>query len=54
MQYNKISSKSKENMQDGAIVHLTKDGTQKHKVPDDHMMMHMHASAFQGRWMCFY
>ena len=23
-------------MQDGAIVHLTKDGVRKHKVPDDH------------------
>ena len=40
-------------MQDGAIVHLTEDGTQKLKVPDDHMVMHMHASTFQRRWTCF-
>ena len=26
-------------MQDGAIVHLTEDGVQKLKVPDDHMVM---------------
>ena len=27
--------------QDGAIVHLTEDGMQKHKVPDDHVMPHV-------------
>ena len=40
-------------MQDGAIVHLTEDGTQKLEVPDDHMMMCMHTPTFQRRWMCF-
>ena len=33
-------------MQDGAIVHLTEDGMQKHKVPDDHVTMHMHTLRF--------
>ena len=49
-----ISSKSKENMQDGAIVHLTEDGMQKHKVPDDHMMPCTHTSTFQRRWTYFW
>ena len=40
-------------MQDGAIVHLTKDGTQKHKVPDDHVMPHVHTPGFQERRTCF-
>ena len=40
-------------MQDGAIIHLTEDGMQKLEVPDDHVMMHVHASTFQRRWMCF-
>ena len=31
-------------MWDGAIVHLTEDGMQKLKVPDDHVVMHMYAS----------
>ena len=29
-------------MQDGAIVHHTEDGMQKHKVLDDHMIMCVH------------
>ena len=41
-------------MQDGAIVHLTEDGMQKPEVPDDHVVMHMHASTFQRRWTCFF
>ena len=40
-------------MQDGAIVHLTEDGMQKHEVPDDHVVMHAHTSTFQRRWTCF-
>ena len=43
------SGKHKEDMQDGAIVHLTEDGMQKHKVPDDHVMLHMHTPEFQRR-----
>ena len=41
-------------MRDGAIVHLTEDGMQKLEVPDDHVVMHMHTSTFQRRWMCFF
>ena len=33
-------------MQDGATAHLTEDGAQKLGVPDDHMVMRMHASSF--------
>ena len=33
-------------MQDGAIVHLTEDGAQKLEVPDDHVVMRVHASTF--------
>ena len=40
-------------MQDGAIVHLIKDGMQKRKVPDDHMMLHMHSPIFQRGRMSF-
>ena len=34
-------------MQDGAIVHLTKDGAVTRKVPDDHMTAHTHTPGFQ-------
>ena len=34
-------------MWDGAIVHLTEDGMWKLQVPNDHMVMHMHASSFE-------
>ena len=33
-------------MQDGAIVHLTENGMQKCKVPDDHVIMCVHTPTF--------
>ena len=41
-------------MRDGAIVHLTEDGTQKHKVLDDHVMPRMHTPGFRERQTCFF
>ena len=34
-------------MQDGAIVHLTEDGTVTRKVPDDHVTARMHTPGFR-------
>ena len=51
----KNSSKCKENMQDGAIVHLTEDGMQNDlKVPDDHMTVHVHTPGFWQNKTCFF
>ena len=41
-------------MQDGAIVHLTEDGTLKLEVPDDHVVMHVHASSFEREGRVFF
>ena len=41
-------------MQDGAIVHLTEDGTWKHKVPDDHVIMCVHTPTFWREKTCFF
>ena len=41
-------------MRDGAIVHLTEDGTQKCEVPDDHVIMHVHTPTFQREKTCFF
>ena len=40
-------------MQDGAIVHLTEDGTWKRKVPDDHVILRAHTPEFWRRRMFF-
>ena len=40
-------------MQDGAIVHLTEDGTVTRKVPDDHMTARMHTPGFWTEQMYF-
>ena len=40
-------------MQEGAIVHLTEDGMPKLKVPDDHMVMSVHASSFEKEGYVF-
>ena len=41
-------------MQDGAIVHLTEDGARKLEVPDDHMVMCMHALSFEREGHVFF
>ena len=41
-------------MRDGAIVHLTEDSAQKLEVPDDHVVMHVHASSFEKEGHIFW
>ena len=40
-------------MQDGAIAHFHIDGMQNCKVPDDHMIKHVHALKFWRAKTCF-
>ena len=42
----KKSGKCRENMQDGAIVHLMEDGAVTRKVLDDHVTAHVHTPGF--------